>query len=111
MRLSRPEYLSFRGFQFRSTWRSVMPEHRMLHEGDTLPLHGMRQYAGRLAWHGRHAQERGQKGIVIVPIHFDQSPVERTPFGGERFQSKSLAYGTQALNLVVIDDCQQIVQP
>ena len=58
-----------------------MPQHLVLHEGDSAPLHGVGDDAGGSVV--RAFRERAAKRIMIVAVDPQCVPAKRAPLGAE----------------------------
>src|SRR5262245_24976417 len=95
-------FLSLRG--------AIMPEQFVLHEANALSFDRVRDHARRATCLERNSRECSFYLVKVVAVNLSRGPAERTPFRGERFQVHNFLDGTEALDLVVVDNSDQIVQ-
>src|SRR5271170_1709645 len=96
--------------QFLVVRRPVVPQELVLHEVHAFAFDRVGDDARGLSSLQRHAAERSPDLVKIVPVDFTHRPAEGFPFLREWLQIEDLLHGSQALNLVVINDGNQMVQ-
>src|SRR5579884_3004561 len=91
---------------FLASRRAVMPQHVILHEGDSATLDGVGDDAGRpvIGTLG----EGGAKGIMIMAVDTERVPSERAPLRAERFEIDRIGHAAERLQLVVVDNRAEI---
>jgi len=87
-----------------------VPCKAILHEGDALALDCMSNQHGR---NGRGSGDREClfEGFVAMAVDFLNMPTECTPFVSKRLQGQDSIDPAEALNLVVVDDADEVVEP
>src|ERR1044072_6820807 len=110
-RVPRRLELSERALEVLAARRAVVVEQLVLHVGDTLALHRVGDDAARPADLERHRAERRLDRAEVVPVDFAPPPAQAAPLVGQRLEVDHLFDAAEALDLVVVDDHREVVEP
>src|SRR5437667_6063613 len=97
--------------QLRGVRRLVMPVELVLHETDALALDRVRYQHGRFPCLERHAVQCIVDLPVVMAVDLAHAPAEGTPFVGKGLKVQHFLDGSKALDLVVINQGNQVVEP
>ena len=87
-----------------------MPRDSVLHIGNAFAFGGVREEATGVAGSPRRGGQEFAQLFVIVAVALAHFPTERAPFVGERFEGQRFGDGREALDFVVVDDGDKIVE-
>lgn len=92
---------------------TVMPQNVVLHESNSFTLDGIGDYHDGLVAvvAGSCFTEGAAEGGVVVPVDFKDAPPECFPFGCEVLEFEGVLVEVEALHMVVVNDCHEIVEP
>ncbi len=97
-------------YQLFGIWRAVVPLHGVLHVAHTLALSGVGDQHGGLAGGPVCGAQRVGQRRVVMAIYLAHAPAKGGEFVGQRLDAKGLVHSGQALQLVVVDDSNQVIQ-
>ena len=87
-----------------------MPRELVLHIVDPFALDRMRDDDIGAAWFEWDLRERALDGGMVMTIEFMHGPVEGFPLGGEGLEVEHLLHGAKALDFVVINDRNEVIE-
>src|SRR5262249_38356187 len=90
--------------------RAVVPQELVLHIADTFAFNGVRDNATRAAYFKRHLSDGLFDCVNIVALELADCPSKSPPFVGQRVEIDYVLDCAEALNFVVVDEDNEVVE-